>query len=410
MTMFLTLDDFERAAQLAVDRRWCGEPVWDFIAGGAGAERTLEENRAAFNAWRLEPRVAVDVSGADLGTIVLGDRWAVPIGMSPTALHQLCCDEGELASVTAAARVGVPLTLSTFASRTVEEVTAWRPDAQVWQQVYVFKDRKVTASLVERAQAAGARAIVVTVDSPWLGRRHRDLRRGGKVIPPQVVARNLAASVGHDPDIASPAEHSAQSMDPSLTWADITWLTTITDLPVVVKGVQHARDAEAAVAAGAGAVFVSNHGGRQLDQCRATLEVLPEVVAAVGEKCPVILDGGIRSGLDVLVALALGARAVMVGRPVLAGLAAGAAYPVLGGAANGVGYVMRALVEELLDAMGQTGRPTLADIGRDLVSPAPPYAAKTAGCGQPASLPIELTFPPELTLPAPSAATLGAAS
>jgi isopentenyl diphosphate isomerase/L-lactate dehydrogenase-like FMN-dependent dehydrogenase len=248
-----------------------------------------------------------------------------------------------------------------YASRTIEELAHANPLAMLWQQLYLLKDRAVTASVAERAEAAGAGALVVTIDSPWLGRRHRDLR-GMFTLPPGVQPRNVAPSMESGPDFSSPAAHAAQTMDPALTWKDITWLAGLTGLPVVCKGVQTGEDGAAARDAGAAAVIVSNHGGRQLEGARATLDALPEVVAAVGPDFPVLMDGGIRSGRDVLVAVALGAAAVLVGRPVLHGLTVADAA--------GATAVLTILIDELVDAMGHCGRPNLDSIGSDLVTPA----------------------------------------
>jgi isopentenyl diphosphate isomerase/L-lactate dehydrogenase-like FMN-dependent dehydrogenase len=248
-----------------------------------------------------------------------------------------------------------------YASRTIEELAHASPLTMLWQQLYLLKDRAVTASVAERAEAAGAGALVVTIDSPWLGRRHRDLR-GGFTLPPGVQPRNVAPSMESEPDFSSPTAHASQTMDPSLTWKDITWLAELTGLPVVCKGVQTGEDALAARDAGAAAVIVSNHGGRQLEGARASLDALPEVVTAVGPDFPVLMDGGIRSGRDVLVALALGASAVLVGRPVLHGLTVADAA--------GATAVLTTLVDELVDAMGHCGRPNLDSIGSDLVTPA----------------------------------------
>jgi 4-hydroxymandelate oxidase len=354
--MLLTLADYERAAEARLQR-----PVWDFLAGGAGEDGTVRANRQAFADWRFRPRVLADVSAIDTSTKLLGFGWQAPIAIAPTALHELCTPAGEVATAAAAAAVGLPFTVSTFASRTIEELAQAIPQATLWQQVYMFRQRKVTASLVERAEAAGAGAVVVTVDSPWLGRRHRDLR-GEFTMPPGVQARNLAASMSAEPDISCPAAHSAQTMDPAMTWHDINWLVELTSLPVVCKGVQTGEDALAAWQAGAAAVIVSNHGGRQLEGARATLDALPEVVDAVGPDIPILMDGGIRSGGDVLIALAMGASAVLVGRPVLHGLAVGGA--------TGATAVLTTLVDELVDAMGHCGRPSLNTIGRDLIAPA----------------------------------------
>jgi isopentenyl diphosphate isomerase/L-lactate dehydrogenase-like FMN-dependent dehydrogenase len=354
--MLLTLTDYERAAETRLH-----PPVWDFIAGGAGEDGTVEANRRAFASWRFRPRVATDVSAINTSTDLLGYRWQAPIAIAPTALHELCTPAGELASAAAAAATGLPFVVSMYASRTIEELARTNPLAMLWQQVYLLKDRAVTASFAERAEAAGAGALVVTIDSPWLGRRHRDLR-GAFTMPPNVQPRNVVPSMRSEPDFSSPAAHAAQTMNPGLTWKDVTWLIGLTSLPVVCKGIQTGEDAIAAREAGAAAVVVSNHGGRQLEGARATLDALPEVVSAVGADFPVLMDGGIRSGRDVLVALALGAAAILVGRPVLHGL-------TVAGAAGAAG-VLSTLVDELVDAMGHCGRPNLASVGPDLVTPA----------------------------------------
>jgi 4-hydroxymandelate oxidase len=355
--MLLTIADYEQAAEARLRRS-----VWDFIAGGAGEDGTVEGNRHAFTSWRFRPRVAADVSAIDTSTKLLGYCWRAPIAIAPTALHELCTPDGELATAAAAAAVGLPFAVSMYASRTIEELAHASPLAMLWQQLYLLKDRAVTASVAERAQAAGAGALVVTIDSPWLGRRHRDLR-GAFTVPPGVQPRNVAPSMESGPNFSSPATHAAQTMNPALTWKDITWLVGLTGLPVVCKGVQTGEDAIAAREAGATAVIVSNHGGRQLEGARATLDALPEVVTAVGADFPVLMDGGIRSGRDVLVALALGAVAVLVGRPVLYGLTV--AHTA------GATAVLSTLIDELVDAMGHCGRPNLDSIAPDLVTPAP---------------------------------------
>jgi 4-hydroxymandelate oxidase len=354
--MLLTLADYEKAAEARLRR-----PVWDFIAGGAGEDGTVKANRCAFANWRFRPRVLADVSAIDTSTMLLGHRWQAPIAIAPTALHELCTPAGEVATAAAAAVAGLPFTVSMYSSRTIEELAHASPLAMLWQQLYLLKDRAVTASVAKRAEAAGAGALVVTIDSPWLGRRHRDLR-GAFTMPPGVQPRNVIPSMESGPDFSSPAAHAAETMDPAMTWKDITWLVGLTSLPVVCKGVQTGEDALAAREAGAAAVIVSNHGGRQLEGARATLDALPEVVAAVGGDFPIMIDGGIRSGRDVLIALALGAAAVLVGRPVLHGLAVADTA--------GATAVLTTLIDELVDAMGHCGRPNLDSIGPGLVTPA----------------------------------------
>lgn len=354
---WLTLADVERDARA----RALPHGVWDFLTGGAGEEATVAANQAAFRQWRLRRRVCVDVSRLDLETTLLGTRWPLPLCVAPTGLQEMWHPGAEVATAAAAAACGVPMVVSAMASRTIEEIAAAAPDAVLWQQVWIFRDRDLTASLVRRAEETGAEAIVVTVDAPWLGRRLRDLRNAFRA-PVHVQARNLAASLPEAPDVSSPAAHAATAMDPAVTWDDIRWLTELTHLPVVVKGVELGFDAAQARIAGAAAVVVSNHGGRQLDRCTATLDALPGITAALPTGYPVLLDGGIRSGIDVMIALARGATAVMVGRPVLHGLAAAGQ--------DGVREVLDLLGRELADAMGLAGRPTLAALDATALTPA----------------------------------------
>ena len=354
----LTVRDFGVAARAAVR-----PDVLDFIDGGAGMEATVRGNENAFQAFRFRPRVLTDVSAIDTTVEVLGRRLTAPVLVAPTALHTMVHPDGELATVAAATGLGLPVTISTFAATTIEDAieVATEPGL-VWQQVYVFRDRGLSADLVARAEAAGAGAIIVTVDSPWLGRRLRDLRNDFRV-PAGVHPENLAASMSVAPDVSSPAQHASDTMDPTLTWDDIAKLAGSTGLPLLVKGILTAEDAKRAVDAGAGGIIVSNHGGRQLDRVIPTLYALPEVTAAAGG-LPVLMDGGVRSGEDVLIALALGARAILVGRPVLWGLAVDGR--------DGVSAVLSLLVGELTNAMGHAGRPRIADLDPSLLAASGP--------------------------------------
>ena len=337
--------------------------TWDFIQGGSGSERTLAANLAQFGEWALRPRVLVGVADCDPSLELLGDRLAAPIGVAPMAYHQLAHPDGELATARAAGQAGMLLVAGIFASRTLEQIAA-AATGPLWLQLYWLRRREVLASLVERAEAAGYRALVLTVDAPRIGRRLRDVRNGFAV-PEGVRAVNL------DPSLMSASHrraegasgieaHAREQFDPALTWDDLDWLTGRSSLPLVLKGILTAEDAKRAVDHGAAAVVVSNHGGRQLDGVLPTLDVLPEVVAAVPPDFPVLVDGGVRRGTDVAVALALGARAVLVGRPVLWGLArAGEA---------GVDHVLGLLRSELDDAMALLGRPRLLDFDRSAVT------------------------------------------
>ncbi|MGA4846189.1 alpha-hydroxy acid oxidase [Streptomyces sp. G5(2025)] len=341
----LTLDDFaERARQVLPPQDW------DFMAGGAGRERTLAANEAAFGLVRLRPKALPGIEEPDTSVEVLGSRWAAPVGIAPVAYHELAHKEAELGSAEAAGRIGVPLVLSTFASRSIEEV-AHAASAPLWLQLYCFREQGTTLDLARRARDSGYQALVLTVDTPFTGRRLRDLRNGF-AIPSHITPANLTGTAAAGS--ATPGAHSRLAFDRSLDWSAVDRLREASGLPVLAKGVLTARDAEAAVAAGVRGILVSNHGGRQLDGAPAALDALPEVVSAVGGACPVFLDGGVRSGSDILVALALGARAVFVGRPALYALAAG------GG--DGVHRMLALLTAELADTMVLTGHASLDTI------------------------------------------------
>ena len=298
--------------------------VFDFVAGGSGDEATLRGNRAAFDRWRLLPRVLRGVREAATETSVLGQHVTLPVLIAPSSLHRLSPDEGERATARAAKAAGTIYSMSTPSSMALAEVA---PEAGPWWfQLYVFRDRGLTRDLVARAAAAGASALVVTVDTPLLGRREADARNRF-ALPPGVTMPNIQASV---PDrfpgdgAGSGWITAAPVVESALTWDDLDWLASLSPLPVIPKGILHPDDAVRAVEHGAPAMVVSNHGGRQLDSAVAALDALPAVVEAVGGRAEVLVDGGVRRGTDVVKALALGARAVLIGRPILWGLAVGA--------------------------------------------------------------------------------------
>jgi len=353
----------------ALAREKLSRQAYDYYAGAAHDEVTLRENRAAYDRLALRYRVLVDVSRRDPSVSVLGQPVAMPILVAPTAFHRLATPEGELATARAAGAAGTVMILSTLSTTPVEEVVA-AAGGPVWFQLYVYRDRRVTEGLVRRAEAAGCRALVLTVDAPLLGRRERDVRNRFRLPPGLAVANMLAEGYGEVPPAAADsglAAYVADLLDPSLSWRDVAWLRSLTDLPLLVKGIVRPDDALRAADAGAAGVVVSNHGGRQLDTSPATIDVLPEVADALaghGHRIEVLMDGGIRRGTDVLKALALGARAVLVGRPVLWGLAAEGEA--------GVARVLRILREELDLAMALAGAPTVADVTRDLVRRGPP--------------------------------------
>ncbi len=348
----------------AIARERLSPEAYDYYAGGAHDEVTLRENRAAYDRVSIAYRVLVDVSRRDLTTSVLGQPVAMPVLVAPTAFHRLATPEGELATARAAGAAGTAMILSTLSTTRIEDVVG-AASGPVWFQLYVYRDRGATEGLVRRAEAAGCQALVLTVDAPLLGRRERDVRNRFRLPPGLAVANLLPEGYGEMPPAAADsglAAYVASFLDPALTWRDVAWLRSITELPVLVKGIVRPDDALRAAEAGAAGVVVSNHGGRQLDTSPATLDVLPEIVdalAAQGHRIEVLMDGGVRRGTDILKALALGARAVLVGRPVLWGLAADGEA--------GAASVLRLLRDELDLAMALAGAPTIAEITRDLV-------------------------------------------
>jgi 4-hydroxymandelate oxidase len=336
----------ERQARTLIDAG-----SYDYYAGGAGRERTLRANRRAWRRTWLAPRVLRDVHAVDTGTELLGARLATPVGVAPTAFHKLAHPDGELATAAGAARAGALLVLSTRSTCRFEDVGAAvaAGGGAWWFQVYILRSRERTADLVRRAAAAGAGALVLTADTPVVGRKRRD--SADLVIP--------GGELANTGPVADPAEIE-QAAD--LTMADIGWLADISGLPVVVKGVLRPDDARACAAAGAAAVIVSNHGGRQLDGALPAARALPGVAEALrGTGVPALVDGGISCGEDVLAALALGAAAVFVGRPVLWALACGGA--------DGVADLLDGLTDSLRHAMALAGAAGLADAAGLAVPP-----------------------------------------
>lgn len=353
---FTNLLELEDMARAKVPRA-----AFDYIAGGADDEVSLRRNREAFGRWALRPRVLVDVSKRDTSTTVLGTKVSMPVLVAPTAFHCLVHPEGEVATSRGAAAAGTVMVASTISTKSLEEIAAVGP-APRWFQLYVYRDRTITEGLVRRAVAAGYQALCVTVDTPLLGRRERDERNAFR-LPPGLGIANLRPSgldALPDPEHGSSfAKYAADLLDASLTWDDLGWLKSLSKLPVLVKGIMTPEDAGLAVDHGADGIVVSNHGGRQLDSTLGTLDVLPEIVAALRGKVEVYVDGGIRRGTDVLKALALGARAVLLGRPILWALA-------LGGA-DGVRAALEHLRMEFDLAMALAGCDAVARIDASLV-------------------------------------------
>jgi 4-hydroxymandelate oxidase len=353
----LNLFDLERVAKEKLP-----QTAWDYFASGAWDEVTLRENRAAFERLKVHYRVLVDVSKRDLSTTILGQEISAPILFAPTAFHKLANPDGELATVRAAGAAGTIMVLSSLSTTAIEDVMR-AATGPVWFQLYINRDRAFTRDLVARVEAAGCRALMLTVDTPEWGRRERDARNEFH-LPPGMAAVNLLPSNKRGEVISQSGAGMGQAfswmIDASVTWRDVDWLRSITKLPVLVKGICRADDASRAVEHGASGIVVSNHGARQMDTAPATIEVLPRCAEAVAGRVPVLLDGGVRRGLDVLKALALGATAVQVGRPVLWGLAADGQA--------GVETSIRLLRDEFDLAMALAGCTNLKDITADLVN------------------------------------------
>ena len=353
LTEPLNLREYEQCA-----REILLQPIYDFYVGGAGDEITVRENERAWAGLRLRPRVLVDVSACETSTTILGQPAAMPLLTAPCALNALAHPDGELAVARATAEAGVVQVVSTLSSYSVEEIAAASSGIR-WLQLYCYRDRGLTKALVERAEAAGFGALCVTVDVPMPGLRERDIRNGFKV-PPHIRAANFEQAIPDTAEGSALLAYVADQFDPSLTWDALDWLRSITRLPIVVKGILTAEDALLAVQHGVVGIVVSNHGGRQLDSVVSTAEALPEIVA-VAENAEVYVDGGIRRGTDILKALALGARAVLIGRPYLWALA------VSGEA--GVAHVLQHLRDDLKLSMALAGCPKLSDIDSQLIRP-----------------------------------------
>ncbi|MFI6924006.1 alpha-hydroxy acid oxidase [Nonomuraea spiralis] len=335
------LADLERAARDVLP----GE-IWDFLAGGSGSEASLAANRTALERVFVVPRVLRDVAAGGTGAEVLGRRAALPMAVAPVAYQRLFHPEGELAAARAARDAGVPYVICTLSSVPLEEVAA--VGGRPWFQLYWLRDERRCLELVRRAEDAGCEAVVFTVDVPWMGRRLRDMRNGF-ALPEQVTAANFAAGgAAHRRarGVSAVADHTAREFAPA-TWESVAAVRARTDLPVVLKGVLAVEDARRAAEAGADGIVLSNHGGRQLDGAVPGIEMLGEIAAAVPDGCEVMVDGGIRSGGDILKAVALGASAVLVGRPLMWGLAAAGQ--------DGARQVLDLLAAELRDALGLAG-------------------------------------------------------
>lgn len=375
--VYASVDDLRRAA-----RDYLPRMVFDFVDGGAEREITLRANTADFETLRFAPRVLTDVSQVELGTTLLGEPIALPLAIAPMGLCGLVRPQGELALARAAKAAGIPMALSTAASHSLEAVIDAAP-GNLWFQLYIFRDREFAKSLVQRARAAGYRALVVTVDLTRGGKREKDIHNGFTVPPrftrrtaldlarhPRWLARmaphrgqtlgNLVGWGGQDSDVVALSTFMNTQIDPGITWADLDWLRAQWDLPLLVKGILHPDDAREALARGADGIIVSNHGGRQLDGAPSTIRALPAIADAVGGAAEIVLDSGVRRGADILKALALGARACLIGKAALYGLAAGGEA--------GVTRVLAILRQELDVAMALTGNQRASAVRPDTLS------------------------------------------
>jgi isopentenyl diphosphate isomerase/L-lactate dehydrogenase-like FMN-dependent dehydrogenase len=334
--------------------------IWCYFEGGAGDEVTLRANVGAYRRWQLRPRMLVDVGSVTTATTVLGTTVSMPVLVAPFAMQRLLHPEGELATARATAAIGTLMCVSTITSSAHDEIVEAAGPAPRWLQLYVLRDRRRTLDHIAEARESGYTALALTVDVPFLGRRERDVRLSFD-IPPNLP---LPYVKGKDPEVAMTFAEQFQ-MSPSVTWSDLEWIASESAMPVILKGIVTHEDASLAVEHGADAIIVSNHGGRQLDGVAASLDALPEVVEAVAGRCEVYVDGGIRRGTDVLKALALGARATLVGRPVAGGLA------VAGEA--GVLDVLTMLRDEVELGLALLGCTSPAEVARSHVEPTVPY-------------------------------------
>jgi 4-hydroxymandelate oxidase len=340
----VSVEDYEVLAQERLDAS-----VWAYLSGGAGDESTLRENRRAFERIRLSPRLFREFQGANTRLHLAGRSYDHPIFLAPTASHHLFHPEGELATVLGAAAMQAAMVVSTQASTSLEEI-ARVSQTPLWFQLYIQPDREFTADLVRRAEVAGYEALVVTADAPLSGLRNREKRAGFRM-PPGIEAVNLRGMKAAPP---ATKVFGSELLDASPTWKDLAWLQARTKLPVFVKGILDPQDAVIALEQGVAGIIVSNHGGRTLDTLPAGIDALPRVAESIGKRIPIFLDGGIRRGTDIFKAVALGASAVMVGRPYLHGLAAAGAI--------GVAHVLKILRAELEMTMALTGTRSLTEI------------------------------------------------
>lgn len=357
----ISIEDWEQKA-----REILPDGPFDYIAGGAGAEETLASNRTAFSKWAIVPRMMRDVTNRTLGITLYNQALSTPIMLAPVGMQAIAHPDGELATAKAAAEAGVPLVVSTVSAHSLEQIAEVMGDAPRWFQLYWSNDREVSASMVKRAEAAGYSAIVLTVDTIMLGWKRRDFRNGysplreGKGLANYITDPVFCSRLAEVTPENAVEEILKNIYHPALNWNDIAFLREQTRLPILVKGILHPDDAKLAVEHGVDGIIVSNHGGRQMDGAISTLDALPAIAEVVAGQIPVLLDSGIRTGADIVKAIALGANAVLIGRPFLFGLAVAGE--------RGVASVLDTLKSELDVAMALSGSNSVADLNKGILA------------------------------------------
>ncbi len=370
----ISVEDCRKLAQRKLPRS-----MFDLVDGGAEDEFSMRKNRTAFNRFSLQPRILKDVSERDQSVTVLGQKLSMPVILAPTGVGQACWPHGDILAAKAAGAMGTIFSASTYTQPSLEDI-AQGGSGHKWFQLYIWRDKELVKSLIERARVAGYSGIILTVDVPVFGSRERDIRNS-TTMPPRITFGNALESLRHPGwlyrwllspahsmgnlkngpngtqyDMKSLAELIRKNTDPSVTWKDLDWIRSIWQGPIILKGLTSAEDAKIAVSEGVDAIVVSNHGGRQLDRCSATIDVLADIVDAVDGKSTVIFDGGIMRGTEALIALALGAKAVMIGKAYLYGLSIGGE--------KGVQTVLNIFKSEIDRAMGLLGVCSLSELNR----------------------------------------------
>ncbi|XP_012220264.1 uncharacterized protein Hao [Linepithema humile] len=364
MAAYVCVKDYEKYAL-----KHLPPPVRDYYKSGAGEEYSLKRNKEAFKTYRIRPRFLRDTSKRDISTTVLGHRVSMPLGVAPTAMQRMAHPDGECANAKAAQAAETIFILSTISTSSIEEVAKAAPTGIKWFQLYIYTDRNVTLNLIKRAEHADFKALVLTIDAPLFGDRRADLRNKF-ALPSHLRFANFEGDLAQRINSAKTGsglnEYVTALFDASICWDDVKWLKKNTTLPIILKGILTAEDAHLAVKNGVDGIIVSNHGARQIDGVPATIEVLPEISKAVGNKIEIYMDGGVRQGIDVFKALALGAKMVFFGRPMLWGLAYGGE--------KGANKILELMRREIDLAFALTGCASVKDVTRDMVIHASYYS------------------------------------